>query len=137
MMIKDDFLKKLESIKFENCECRMWGYRANHSLLFVRLFPYPVKTSIYEHLYLEFHSVYYFSGPMQWSGASLRYGTRDENMRLLDSGLVSIPENMVDEFLAAHGLFVFDGPGLAVNILASRDVLVIDRELKFDVSESG
>ena len=131
----DLIVKQLEPIQIENCECVVWGYRANHSQLYVWL--HHQGTSIFSPTYLGFQSVEFFSGPMKWSGASLRNGSREECMKLLDSGFISIPDSAVDAYLDAHRLFIFEMPSYAVRILAAKDVAVIrNKRLRFGISLS-
>ncbi len=112
--------------------CVVWGYTASHSQLYIRLFASPVKLD--EHLYLGFQSVRYFSGPMRWSGANFRFGNRSEILNLIQSGIIEIPDNAIDDYVSAYRLFVAEKPSFTVRILAEANVVVVTEQINSHIS---
>jgi len=112
--------------------CVVWGYTASHSQLYIRLFASPVKLD--EYLYLGFQTVRYFSGPMRWSGGNFRFGSRDEILDLIQSGIIEIPKNLSDDYMSDWRLFVAEKPGFIIRILAEADVVVITEPVNSHIS---
>jgi len=131
----DSFLEDLAPIELEHCNCVVWAYSASHSQLYIRLF--PRQSTVYEHLYLGFHSTYYFSGPTNWSGFDFRYGTKTEILKLMEKGFITMPHTSIEPFLDAHRLYMFILPSLTISILAGRDVAVVRKNPHIDFSASG
>jgi hypothetical protein len=103
--------------------CVFWGFSAHHSRLYIRL--YSSETKPDDHMYLEFHSVSYFQGPMRWTGANFRFGTRDEFVKVINSGIVELSEDVIDHYLNSYRLFLIEQPSFTIKIVAWSDVQVI------------
>lgn len=121
--------------ELDSYNCVVWAYSANLSQLYIRLFASPVKLD--EHLYLGFQSVRYFSGPMRWSGANFRFGSRDEILDLIQSGITEIPNNLIDDYVSACRLFVAEKPGFIIRILAEADVVVVTEQVNSHISSKS
>ena len=74
--------------------------------------------------YLSFESVWYFQGPMSWTGIDFELSDMNERKELLKKGIVKIEEEMVEAFAQQHALFTIRKPAFNVQILAANCVVV-------------
>jgi hypothetical protein len=101
-------------------QCKVWGYVIGHSQMLLEVHP----ASEYDNrFYLLFSDVLYFEGPMRWDNVNLRLGTNEEREAIY----VRLYGPKLDDIRLAleqtHHLYVFDGTGLPVRIIASGSYL--------------
>jgi hypothetical protein len=101
-------------------QCKMKGYFAGHSQMYIEASLVPVETR--KPLFLAFEAVLYFEGPVRWRGANFRYGTPDETAAIVallsKAGVISSDTDYQDYLLRKHRLFLVDSIDVKVKILA-------------------
>ena len=100
--------------------CSVWGYVIGHSQMLVEVHP----VSQYDNrFYLLFGDVQYFEGPMKWHNANLCLGTNEKR----DAICVRLYGSKYDDIRIAiekmHHLYIFEGTGLSIQIIASSSFL--------------
>ncbi|MCP4600724.1 MAG: hypothetical protein GY847_09360 [Proteobacteria bacterium] len=109
-------------------ECVVWYYTTHLYELGLRVYKPPFQSG--ETFYLLFRPVYYFEGPMSWSGADFRLGTPDE-CRALAEIVFTKPSN---EVLTQLRLFIVERPTFRVRLLAYKSVVKSTEQLGLVVS---
>lgn len=101
--------------------CVVWKYQAGLSEMVLRLYD-SENLGDKEGLALIFQGVFYFEGPLKWSGAAFYTATDEECKELLDE--IGFEEPNVAVSSGYYRLFKCDLPKSTVRIIAMKVVKV-------------
>jgi hypothetical protein len=103
--------------------CSILRYTHGHRQLVVEVVRKEVEQ--YEPVfYLSFETVWYFQGPVSWSGVDFELDDINEQKAILERGFLNVEENMIEAFAKQHELFLIQKPTFSIQILAANCFMV-------------